>query len=352
MISDVVLHNIQKHKDLHLTLSPGVNCIYGETDSGKTSIIRGLAWCLFNDGNTDALLHYGEKVATVTCTIDEHKLIRTGGTKNTYAFDGETFTSFRNGVPEVISKFLNMSTISVQMRRDPPFMVYYKASEVAEQFSEMLDLNEIQISINNIKQMVKNKQTELDDLIQQKKEVDDEIERLQEIAEAERRFSDIRLLFDKQETAERRAVEATGLLETAQNLTARINTFKNVANALKAVNTIQDTQQRLTNIKTSANNLKTALKKMVDIGYKLNVLQKSKNALPLLHHIYRLNQATKNTTSALQATTQLNAKWDRVSSKTKTVTETYTKLSQELKNLSGETCPVCGRPIDEISCTC
>ena len=46
MIHQVHFKNTQKHKDLTLNFIEGLNVITGSTDSGKTSLLRGLLFAL------------------------------------------------------------------------------------------------------------------------------------------------------------------------------------------------------------------------------------------------------------------------------------------------------------------
>ena len=150
MLSKITLKNIQAHEDLTLEFGPGLNVIHGSTDSGKTAVLRGLLWAAMNDGNGDKLLknNNGAKECSVELTLDGHTIRRSWSkSANTYSMDGVNYSAFRTSVPAAIAEVVNMDTINVQRRRDVPFMVYWKATENAQQFSQMLDIDEIDRSI-------------------------------------------------------------------------------------------------------------------------------------------------------------------------------------------------------------
>ena len=48
MIDKIKIQNYQSHENTELELSPGINVIIGETDRGKTSILRALNWMFSN----------------------------------------------------------------------------------------------------------------------------------------------------------------------------------------------------------------------------------------------------------------------------------------------------------------
>ena len=157
MIKSVKFKNIQKHKDLTLNLSDGINVITGPSDHGKTTILRGLLWAMTNNNSGDKLINNdGAKDCSVTVTADAHAIERSWSkSSNAYSLDGHEFTAFRTDVPKEIKDLLNLDAINIQNRRDLPFMVYYKASECADQFAQMLDITEIDNTITNVNKSVK-----------------------------------------------------------------------------------------------------------------------------------------------------------------------------------------------------
>ena len=159
MIKSVKFKNIQKHKDLTLNLSGGINVITGPSDHGKTTVLRGLLWAMTNNNSGDKLINNdGAKDCFVTVTTDDHAIERSWSkSSNAYSLDGNGFTAFRTDVPKEIKDLLNLDVINIQNRRDLPFMVYYKASECADQFAQMLDITEIDNTITNVNKSVKEK---------------------------------------------------------------------------------------------------------------------------------------------------------------------------------------------------
>jgi exonuclease SbcC len=192
MLTRIRIENIQKHKSLTLNLDK-VNVITGATDTGKTSVLRGLLWCLANNESGENLVNNdGATACSVTVTADGHEVERSWSkSKNAYRLDSKTFTTFRTSVPEPISKLLNITPLNIQERRDLPFMVYYKASECASQFSEMLDLDEIDSVITNINRAVKAKTECKDKAAGHKKTLEQSLQKYAKLDEALEAFSEI-----------------------------------------------------------------------------------------------------------------------------------------------------------------
>lgn len=185
MIEQLKATNLQKHENITLNFIDGVNVITGPTDSGKTAIFRGLKWVLMNEGDSSKLVKHGTQKCTVSVTIDGNTVERSySASSNTYKLNDNLYKSFRTSVPADIAALVNMDAISIQDRRDLPFMVYYKGSETAEQFSTMLDLNEIQTVTSNTNRYVKQVAEKVDDAKSKIAKAQEELDFYSDIDEA------------------------------------------------------------------------------------------------------------------------------------------------------------------------
>lgn len=194
MIKSVKFQNIQKHKDLTLNLSDGINVITGPSDHGKTTILRGLLWAMTNNNSGDKLINNdGAKDCSVTVTADDHAIERSWSkASNAYSLDGHEFTAFRTDVPKEIKDLLNLDAINIQNRRDLPFMVYYKASECADQFAQMLDITEIDNTITNVNKAVKENKDYVERMREAVVGCENNLGRYSAVADADREYQRLR----------------------------------------------------------------------------------------------------------------------------------------------------------------
>ena len=190
MLTRMRIVNIQKHKDLELLLDK-INVIVGTTDSGKTSVLRALTWALTNDDAGENLINnQGAKSCCVEIDADGNVIKRSWSKgKNAYSLDDKEFTTFRTSVPSPIADLLRLDTINIQRRRDLPFMVYFKASDCANQFSEMMDLSEIDNIITNSNKSVKVHSDVVDQLKADKAEIDKSLTKYEQLDEAIEAFN-------------------------------------------------------------------------------------------------------------------------------------------------------------------
>ncbi|AIC94763.1 AAA family ATPase [Shouchella lehensis] len=105
----VRLENFQSHLDTVLSLSKGLNVVVGQSDSGKTAVLRGIRWALFNQPRGTDFLKVGADFVRVTIEFENgHTLVRERtSSKNRYIIKkkGEedlVLEGFGSSVPEEV----------------------------------------------------------------------------------------------------------------------------------------------------------------------------------------------------------------------------------------------------------
>lgn len=134
-----------------------ITTITGESDKGKSAIIRALIFVLTNQPPDTNWVRHGAKFAKVILTVDGHKVIR-GWSKDRghyYQFDGETFSAVGRGpVPDKIAGFLNTSEINIQSQHDRHFLLGVSAGECGRIINRCAGLEIIDRGLSNIGQKV------------------------------------------------------------------------------------------------------------------------------------------------------------------------------------------------------
>ena len=109
MIEKICIHNFQSHKVTVIELSPKVNTLQGNSDCGKSAVLRALHWLMFNPAGDYFISDWARKGKTVSApcevivNVDGHEVIRRRDKDfNGYILDGEVFEATRNSVPKKI----------------------------------------------------------------------------------------------------------------------------------------------------------------------------------------------------------------------------------------------------------
>lgn len=135
MITRIELNNFQAHKHTVIDLDKGVNVITGETDNGKSSIVRAIRWVVENypqgidkinsNWNEDLKEPLSVKLYTENGYVER---IRTKD-RNGYNIckNGEKEIKLdaigKGNVPKEVTEFLNVSDVNFQYQLDPPYLL-------------------------------------------------------------------------------------------------------------------------------------------------------------------------------------------------------------------------------------
>jgi len=146
MIKSVRLQNFQSHEDTYVEFQPGVNVIIGQSDSGKTAILRGLRWVIENKPSGDEYRsHWGGDTRVTLELYDGTVIIREKGKggRNAYTMNGVEYVAFGQDVPEDIKKVLNMSDVNRQGQMDAPYLLSETSGAIAQHFNKVANLDVI-----------------------------------------------------------------------------------------------------------------------------------------------------------------------------------------------------------------
>jgi exonuclease SbcC len=156
MIHTVHIENLQSHKNTKLVFDKGVNCIIGPTDSGKSGILRGIKWAIYNKpGGDEFKSHWGGETSVSITTTENQMITRRKGTQNLYELNDSHYTAFGREVPEDIQKVLNMDNINLQEQLDSIFLLKSTSGDVAAHFNKIAKLDKIDTTTANINKGIK-----------------------------------------------------------------------------------------------------------------------------------------------------------------------------------------------------
>lgn len=297
MISKLELVNFQKHKNLTVDFTAGVNTIVGSSDRGKSSIIRALQLVFFNKPNGTAFITHGEKECRVTVTMTNGDVISRirSSSKNEYVINDLPVKAPGREVPMEVSAICNMTDINVQGQHDSPFMLSESSGEVGRMLNQLVDLSVIDkvLSTLNSKKQDTNKRMAF---------VADEVKDLdQELAD----FPDTDTIEDR--------------LLSLEKMSAKINVNNEHMQRVRAV--IGDVTDKLSEIKVFSH-LDEASERLAKLGLMSDSCVQKK---------IRIEELRINVRDALRAIDELKAH-----------TESIEGMQEDIDEMMGDSCPLCG----------
>jgi exonuclease SbcC len=193
MISNILINNYQSHKKSVLELSPGVNIISGESDNGKTAVLRALNWCLFNKPSKGDPSWNSDCSFVTVVFADNHKIMRCRDKENYYSIKdlSAPLKAIGQAVPTEVAQIVNITDINIHRQLDPPFLISNTAGEVAKTLNRVVNLDIIDNVLAHANKRIKDEKTQLCFAETSKKKYEEELTDLDWIDGAEEELKKI-----------------------------------------------------------------------------------------------------------------------------------------------------------------
>ena len=154
MITQIELQNFQSHKHSVFDLSKGINVLCGESDNGKSAVIRAIKWvCENRPLGTDKLnSNWNSKFKeNMSCkiTFDNSTWVERvrGKDRNGYNyFDGKQvyeLNAIGNDVPQKIKDVLKLNEVNFEYQMDTPYLISMSSPEASRYLNQIVHLDSI-----------------------------------------------------------------------------------------------------------------------------------------------------------------------------------------------------------------
>lgn len=222
MIPSARFINIQSHTDTVIDFHPGINLICGESDVGKSAIVRGLEWWALNKPPRHGgdIRRHETKGSSVE--IKGVKKFRSAS-NHYYEVDGTRFKALRTAVPQEVQNTINLSEASFQGQHSPYFLISDSPGDVAKALNAVGDLTIIDLSLKAARAKSKEAATEGKFLKDEFKEKTDKIDALSWAVGANKDYKVIETL--KIEAAEIEIRLLAEAVSTVEFLQEKLNGF-------------------------------------------------------------------------------------------------------------------------------
>lgn len=165
-IEKVILENFQSHKYTELEFDKNLNVIVGPSDQGKSAIIRGIKWALFNEPSGDYFVREGEKECSVSVFFSDKTKIKRYRSKSKnlyYLYDKDDnekiYEGFGTNVPEEIIKSIGIekiyldgkqsNSVNISDQLEGPFLISEKTVTRANAVGRLVGVNIVDEAISS-----------------------------------------------------------------------------------------------------------------------------------------------------------------------------------------------------------
>ncbi|MCT4509484.1 MAG: AAA family ATPase [Tepidibacter sp.] len=369
-IKQLHIQNFQSHQNTTLDLVNGLNTIIGESDKGKSAIIRAIRWVILNDPQGNNMVRQGTKECSVTLTLsDETKITRTKKlsgkkkitSKNTYKIEypnGDISENENFGVdsiPEVLQacgvNILKIDKDLVEIpnfafQLDPPFLISSNGSQRSKTIGKLINANLFDSSIRDIKADILDINRKTKEKSAEYEALNEKLKQYEDLEEEEKKLSKIEEFITRAEKTEKNIDTLKKYINSLQNIklqkTKCIKVIENLSNIEEAQLNIKDLELKH---KESLNLQKTS-SSLKSITTNKNLLKNTINNLSNIEEAEKINSNLINTINKLTKINLLKSKIDYLNKNNKTLKITLEKLKNidninerylKLQNLNSKT---------------
>lgn len=144
MISELMLEGFQKHTQRVLRFEPGLNIVVGESDTGKSAIIRALRWFALHEPTSVDLIQHGKTAVRVGVLTPNGRISRFKNTaKNGYKHGDEEFVACASNQPLPVQQAHGLIEENFQAQHDPHFLLSLAPGQLAKEINRIVALDDI-----------------------------------------------------------------------------------------------------------------------------------------------------------------------------------------------------------------
>ncbi len=344
MIKSLQISNFQSHKSSLLEFDNGVNVIIGQSDSGKSAILRALLWLVTNRPSGESFRSNWGRDTEVEMKMDGGIVSRTRGKgKNQYILNGQTLASIGTDVPVEVMKMLDLKDVNVQHQLDAPFLLSETAGEVARQLNQIANLEVIDTATTNIARTIRQytneeaiQETELDRIV-------NELRQYEDVPEQEKLLGwivtdDVTVGKLKDDNTD--VLQLVLALDEAEEELTKVGDVERMTKLYDECECLNDAIQKkwtaLKQVNEFVGDIEVSTRELEDLDARLKAEQSYRELTVIIEQVENLKVTEKQcgdlTMSLLKSQRSL-----------KEQEQEYEKLNAEWKRIFPDECPLCGQ---------
>ena len=158
MIKRIELNNFQAHKHTVIDFDQGINAITGESDNGKTAVIRGIRWVLENRPSGIDVLNsnwnekfkepMSVKIYTEKGWVERIRSKDRNGYTICINDHEKELSAVGKDVPPEVTEFFNFTDVNTQYQFDPPYLLSMTGGKASEYLNQIIHLDSIDLCLS------------------------------------------------------------------------------------------------------------------------------------------------------------------------------------------------------------
>lgn len=345
MITELIVKNFQIHEKRIIRLKPGLNVIIGDTDAGKSALIRALYLLIMNQPRSGEAVYKNritEKPIDVQIKDDKGNVIRRH--KKKYYLNGESLKAFGSDIPVPVTELFPFKNVNWQKQLDSHFLVLQTGGGAAKILNASTGMEDQEALMREIKSQISIHKSHVKRHISNSQEQQEIINELKPVT---RLFMKAKAIKNIQSNSDRSALEINRLHDMINEITdCQIDpgVYIKVNQFLESIVEIESIQIKSNKLKGLVNSLNEICTLLTDVN---QVIGKSEIYNMLIHSI---NSIESNQIESYKMEKAINHLQDMIFNLQNTV-EIREHSEFQLEQLENEfskkllelgECPLCG----------
>ena len=357
MIKDLTLIKYQSHQNSHFEFSEGVNVIVGVSDSGKSSVLRGIKLVLQNRPlglSFHSNFAKKEEPTEVYITVQNGKSTKRVGRirnedRNEYIVEGfeEPFVAFGTEVPDEVSKVLNISDINCQFQMDSPFLFSESPGAVARYLNSVVNLDKIDIALQNITSKKRQNESEIKFNQGRLSELEKNIKLFPDLEHIGNKLSEFETLQESLESYEYTKELLLGLITSVEEFESKIGVVQKVSKLSYKVKTLEQIVSEKQNLESLYDKLFKLTKEIGTTDSRIAETQRLIQKYPDIIKLESIAEELDQFQYTLDILNKMVIDIDKYETKIVSLRNFIKKESSRLKTLMGDSCPLCGASLGD-----
>jgi exonuclease SbcC len=350
MLKKLTIENYQSHKKTEILLHPHINVIVGQSDSGKSAILRSLYWLIENKPRGFSFKSSFADEKELTKSSIELGPVRISRQRNNsvnqYIVEGVdgSISDYDPGtsVPDDISNIFNFGDVNIQKQIDPPFMISWTGGDIAKYLNDIVHLDKID---KVLKLTESKKRSAKKDIEHTEKNIEKELEVIESNKWSLEAKEQIKII--KEQSIEIEAIE-----EQLSKLVSSINTYESISNSLKDTAYIYKALEQLKEVEHIEGLLFIVKENISKLDSEIEKVQEFNSEVADFHIDSILDQIEiiNKLENKIEKYNKNSQKIENNIIKVQELDEKIVKVSKNIKKLEKEmptVCPTCGQEIKE-----
>lgn len=345
MITEVEIYNFQSHRHTKLSLTQGTNIFIGQSDSGKSAIIRALKWVIFNQPSGDAFRStWGGDTKVIIRTSEGHEIIRLRtNSKNMYILDDSEFSALSGQVPEEIQKVLGIEDVNFQAQLDSPFLLSQPAGQIAQYFNQVADLDNIDAYQKSVNSAIRDNQQRLKHEREQLASKKEELRSYNFVKDFEQDVSEADEVEQKRQEINGNYTQLYNIVKSVKEVDAELTKQRSITKASDIISEAIKINKEKQQVDNSVFSLSELINKLRNINTRIDIYKNLQQAKTPVNEVLKYKNDVQEINKKIERLQGLKQRIEINNDSLINAQKEYKKLHKQYHEEFPDVCPLCGK---------